>query len=66
MSQTLSESDHEEIVGILLMILGQLSEHGGESGVIRSRANDSHREDGVVSYFGIAGNVVEVWSMNDY
>merc|ERR1719259_17124 len=49
MGQALRESDHEEIVGVFLMVLRQLSQHGCQSGVVRPRANDAHGEDGVVS-----------------
>lgn len=53
MSQALCNSDHEQVVGILGVVLRQLSQHRGQSSVICASSNQTHGKNSVVSNFGI-------------
>ena len=47
--QTLGQPHHEEVALVLGVILSQLSQHGGQPGVVGSGPDQSQTEDGGVS-----------------
>lgn len=42
----LSQPDHEEVVGVLGVVLGQLPQHGGQTGVVCAWSNGEQSRDG--------------------
>ena len=52
--QSLRDSDHEEAVGLLVVVTCQLPEHLTESSVVGARANETHGKDSVQSNLKIA------------
>ena len=45
LTRSLSDSDHHERVGVLLVEESELSEHLRKSGIVRSRADETHGKD---------------------